>query len=77
MGRALELQEHSDKSEAWPGPIFSENMQSISELQIMKYGTKTLSGSNMVVIFSCLVLIWCHPGVIKLKCKEAVHNFGR
>ena len=54
----LELPECSNKSKARPGPISSENMHDNWKPKVIKYVSKVLNLSKMLVISICLVLLW-------------------
>ena len=50
-----------------PGLFFWEIMHNASKLKVIKYETKTLNCSKIMVILNCLALIWCDLGLIGLK----------
>ena len=54
----LELPECSKKSKARTDPISSENMHDNWKPKVIKYVTKVLNLSRMVVISICLALLW-------------------
>ena len=56
-GRALEV---------WPSIIFPEILHNTWKLKIIKYGTKALNHSKMVVVLNCLALIWSDLGLLGL-----------
>ena len=64
---ALELHEGSGTNEARPVPVFSEIMVYVWKLNVIKYGSKALNRSKMVVILNYLLLIWTEQGLIGLK----------